>query len=190
LLASFDGGSPKFDYAVRMGSEANGGAADPGKVRSWVTYHSARLGRMRVREKISYLAKKAKNRFRIWRNWIRALVYLEIGDVFRAAGRPLPEALRQTYFRTNSIRACKRYASSPYPGWMVLFESQGLFRDPHLGWDGWIEGGLEIHEIPVAATSADRYHALFIAAVAEPFGEVLSAASARPTDLALSTASS
>jgi hypothetical protein len=144
---------------------------------------------MRVREKISYLAKKAKNRFRIWGNRIRAVVSLWIGDVFRVAGRPLPEALRQTYFRTNSIRACKRYTSSPYPGRMVLFESQGLFRDTRLGWDGWIQGGLEIHEISVGATSADRYHALFIGAVGEPFGEVLSAASARPTDSALSAAS-
>jgi len=190
LLSSFDGGSPKFDYAVREDSETNGGTADPGKMRTWVTYHSARLRRMDARERISYLAKKAKNRFRIWRNQFRALVSLWIGDVFRAAGRPLPESLRQTYFRTNSIRACKKYASSPYPGRMVLFECQGLFRDSHLGWDGWIGGGLEIHEIPVADPSTDRYPALFIGAVAEPFGEVLSALSAGSTDSALSTASS
>ena len=190
LLASFDGGSPAFDYAVRDDSEINGGTGDPGKMRTWVTYHSARLSRLGVRERLSYLAAKGKNRIRIWRNQVRALVHLWIGDVFRAAGRPLPEILRETYFRTNSIRASKKYTSSPYPGRMVLFESEGLFRDPRLGWDGWIEGGLEIHEIPVAAASADRYHALFIGAVAEPFGEVLNAASAGSTDSALSTVSS
>ena len=60
---------------------------------------------------------------------------------------------------------------------MVLFENRGLFRDKHLGWDGWITGGLEVHEIDVPDALAGRYHAAFISAVAGSFREILRAAS-------------
>jgi hypothetical protein len=72
---------------------------------------------------------------------------------------------------------------------MVIFETKGLFRDPHLGWDGLVTGGLEIHEISIAWEDEERYHSVFIPAVAEPFREVLRAARSRRRDPVLTSAS-
>jgi hypothetical protein len=58
---------------------------------------------------------------------------------------------------------------------MDLFQAEGSFQDKHLGWDGLLEDGIEVHEIPVCNTG--RYHADFIRAVAEPFRRVLDDAS-------------
>ena len=176
LLASFDGGSPSFDYALRTGSDTNGDATEEaGKARSWITYHRSRLGRLALREKIWYLAKRGRNRFRIWRNRLRARVHLGIGDLFRLLERPLPEGVRHTYFRANSVRASLRYAPPSYPGRMFLFERMGAFRDRHLGWDGLVTGGLEIREIPARVASAQEYHRFFIPALAGRLKEVLHA---------------
>lgn len=181
LLVSFDGGSPRFDYAAPTGSEVSSGISNKRIARSWTSRHWANLRRLPNREKLAYLAKKAKTRFEIWRlelgNRFHALL-LPVGDLYRAFGRPLPEVLRHTYFRSKSLRATKRYSPPPYPGRMVLFESRGRFQDTHLGWDGWVVGGLEVHEIPVAELQPGRYHASFISAVGKPLREVLRAVAA------------
>jgi amino acid adenylation domain-containing protein len=176
LLASFDGGSPRFDYALRTGSDSGGDATEKtGNARSWLTHHRRRLGDLALREKIWYLAKRGRNRFHIWRSWLRAVVHLGIGDLFRLLGRPLPESVRHTYFRASGVRASMRYAPAPYPGRMFLFERTGAFRDRHMGWDGLVTGGLEIHEIPVRVASLEDYHRFFIPALAGPLKQVLRA---------------
>jgi aspartate racemase len=176
LLASFDGGSPSFDYALRTGSDSSGDATEKtGNARSWLTHHRRRLGDLALREKIWYLAKRGRNRFHIWRSWLRAVVHLGIGDLFRLLGRPLPESVRHTYFRASGVRASMRYAPAPYPGRMFLFERTGAFRDRHMGWDGLVTGGLEIHEIPVRVASLEDYHRFFIPALAGPLKQVLRA---------------
>ena len=179
LLASFDGGSHRFDYAVNTGVEMGPDGPQEGTARYWLSHHSEQLRRLKGSEKVAYLARKANNRLRAWRNRARASLNMLLGDILRRMGRPLPEALRNTYFRTNSERASKRYDPKPYPGSMVIFETRGLFRDRHLGWDGLVAGGLEIHEIASPASGEGRYHAVFIPALAEPFREVLRSARSR-----------
>ena len=178
LLASFDGGSPGFDYALRTGSDSDsdtGGdsAEQAGRARSWLMYHRERLGRLGLREKIGYLARKGKKRLDLWRQRLRARVHLWIGDLFRVLGRPLPEGVRHTYFRANSVRESVRYAPTPYPGRLFLFERMGAFRDRHMGWDGLVTGGLEIHEISARVAAAEEYHRFFIPALAGPLKQVL-----------------
>ena len=191
LLASFDGGSPTFDYALRTGSDSDSDISgdsteQAGRARSWLRYHRSRLGRLALREKIWYLAKRGRNRFRIWRNALRARVHLEIGDLFRLLGRPLPEGVRHTYFRASSVRASMRYAPASYPGRMFLFERMGAFRDRHMGWDGLVTGGLEIHQIPARVASAEEYHRFFIPALAGPLKEVLHAVASGRNEAVLS----
>ena len=140
LLASFDGGSPGFDYAVKGGPERSPAGAPEGTSRYWIWRQRERLRRVKASKRVSYLARKAKNRLRAWKRAAEARVEMALGDFLRRRGRPLPEALRHTYFRSNSERASRRYAPASYPGPMVIFETKGLFRDPHLGWDGLVTG--------------------------------------------------
>lgn len=170
LLASFDGGSHRFDYAVNTGN-----AADQGTLRPWLSHHAGKLGRMRTTEKLSYLGRKARNRIRLWQRRISSRLTIPVADFLRRMGRPLPEGLRHTYFRLNSLRASHRYRPEPYPGKMVIFETRGLFRDRLLGWEGLVTGGFEIHEVSIPAVDSDRYHATFIPALAAPLRDVLSA---------------
>jgi amino acid adenylation domain-containing protein len=174
LLASFDGGSHSFDYAVNTGE-----AADQGTLRPWLSYHSRKLSRMRPAEKISYLRRKAFDRIRLWKRRASTRLALPVADFLRRMGRPLPETLRHTYFRLNSLRASKRYKPQPYPGRMVIFETRGLFRDRFLGWEGIVTGGFEIHEVSIPAVDSERYHAAFIPALAGALNEVLAAARSR-----------
>jgi thioesterase domain-containing protein len=159
LLASFDGGSPHFDYTYNT--------TDGPLLQRTVSA----LRQLGIREKFSYLARKGATRLRSWAAALRVRVSAPVSGLLREMGRPLPEFLRQTYFRPMTHRATRRYAPPPLPGRMVLFESQGWFQDPHLGWDGYLEDGLEVHEISVLDTG--RYHEDFIRAVADPFRRVL-----------------
>ena len=178
LLSSFEGGSPRFDYAHLSHAEA--GPAQ------WLERHGQALQKLRGEEKLSYLVRRVKTRLRRWRDILRVRTLAPISGVIREMGWPLPEFLRRSYFRRMSLRATKRYAPHRFPGRMVLFETEGLFQDKHLGWDGYVGDGVEVHEISVCNTG--RYHADFIRAVAEPFQRVLAEASERSASAARSVA--
>jgi hypothetical protein len=171
LLSSFEGGSPRFDYAHKGDSGAGAG--------EWVARHGKALRQLPQRERLSYLIRKGGPRLELWFGDLRAWLHAPLGNLLRNAGFPLPEALRETYFRPMTERATKRYSPAPYPGRIVLFQTEGLFHDKHLGWDGYFQDGIEVHEIPVCDTG--RYHADFIRAVAEPFRRVLDATAERQT---------
>ena len=167
LLSSFEGGSPRFDYAYEDEPERSTG--------EWLTHHGSALRELGARERLFYLVRKGRGRLHLWTRLLRRRLYAPLSHLLRRMGRPLPEFLRQTYFRLMTDRAAKRYSPGPYPGRMVLFQTEGFFQDKHLGWDGYLEDGIEVHEIPVSNTG--RYHADFIRAVAEPFRRVLDDAS-------------
>src|SRR6202023_3157841 len=99
--------------------------APEGGNRRWISRQWERLRRVKESERVSYLARKAKNRLRTWKRGAEARVEMALGDFLRRRGRPLPEALRHTYFRSNSERASQRYAPACYPGPMVIFETKG-----------------------------------------------------------------
>ena len=65
----------------------------------------------------------------------------------RALEEPLPLRLRRVE-RAN-LAALARYEPQPYSGDVVLFRAPVANPgDGGLGWDAWIEGGIEVHEIP------------------------------------------
>ena len=143
FLGSFDGASPGYDLPA---SDENRPADAP----SWGRRHAAVLSELSLREKASYVAKKARVR---WRIAVSALAYrsrllrYHVGEIYRRLGRGLPEPLRRNYFLVNHFRAERAYRPRPYGGSLTIFESQGLFRDRDLGWSPWV-GALEIYEIP------------------------------------------
>jgi thioesterase domain-containing protein len=142
FLGSFDGASPGYDlFAV--------GETQPVAAPSWGRRHAARLRELSLRAKASYVARKARGR---WRVAVNALAYgnrllrYRVGEIYRRLGRGLPEPLRRDYFLVNHFRAEKAYRPRPYGGSMTVFQSLGVFRDRDLGWSPFV-GGLEIHEI-------------------------------------------
>jgi aspartate racemase len=66
--------------------------------------------------------------------------------------RPLPDALRNTYFLNINARAERRYQHQSYPGSMVVFRDQGPYPDPHLGWGRFVQGAIESYEVPVSVS--------------------------------------
>ncbi len=175
LLASFDGGSHRFDYAVRTGGGM--GLDGPHEAPpSRIGRHLDRLRQMGLAERIGYIHRNVTTRLRRWLSRARDRAHLIWSDLLRRRGRALPDRLRQTYFRPNSVRASLRFKPSVYPGRMAIFETRGLFRDPHLGWDGLVAGGFDVHEISAPIGDPERYHATFIPALAGPLRDVLNKA--------------
>jgi len=89
--------------------------------------------------------------------------------------RPLPDVLRNSYFRNINAVAERRYHNQPYPGTMVIFRDQGPYPDPYLGWARFVQGEIEAFEIPV---SVNHHRALMqepaVRMLAEKMEEYLS----------------
>ena len=71
--------------------------------------------------------------------------------------RPLPDVLRNSYFLNVNALAERRYQHQRYPGTMVIFRDQGPYPDPYLGWGRFVQGEIEVFEIPV---NVNRHRAL------------------------------
>jgi aspartate racemase len=73
-------------------------------------------------------------------------------DYYIKRRRPLPDALRNTYFLNINSLAEDRYQHQDYPGSMVVFRDQGPYPDPYLGWGRFVKGELDAYEIPVSVS--------------------------------------
>jgi hypothetical protein len=93
--------------------------------------------------------------------------------------RPLPDVLRNSYFRNINAVAELRYHHQPYTGNMVIFRDQGPYPDPYLGWARFVRGEIKAFEIPV---SVNHHRALMqepaVRLLAEKMEEYLSRSSA------------
>jgi thioesterase domain-containing protein len=76
---------------------------------------------------------------------------------YRDHRRPLPDVLRNSYFKNINLVAERRYQHQSYPGSMVIFRDQGPYPDPCLGWGRFVQGEIELFEIPV---NVNRHRAL------------------------------
>ena len=132
FLGSFDGAAPGY-------AGGNSGARD--SVRSRAALHWAKLRSLSLSARVVYFVKRVRSRSK---SAFRALVTA----FCLAARRPLPPWIRQDFFLFSNQRAEWAYVPRVYPGRMVIFESQGSFRDVQLGWGELLAEGLEIHEIP------------------------------------------
>jgi amino acid adenylation domain-containing protein len=72
----------------------------------------------------------------------------DIAPTDPAAGRHVFEVFKA------SMQAILDYRQKPYSGKLTLFAAEhreawfGSDRDPHLGWDAWARGGVEVHGVP------------------------------------------
>jgi thioesterase domain-containing protein len=63
---------------------------------------------------------------------------------------PVPERLRDNWFRILNNRAEVRYEPEPWEGPMFVFRSRDYYTDPLLGWGEVVRGGVRDYEVPGA----------------------------------------
>jgi hypothetical protein len=100
-------------------------------------------------------------------------------------GWPLPESLRDDFFRINGTLAEVRYEAQNYPGAMVVFRAPGFYSDPALGWGRLAAGGVESYEIPGEHTADTRtmFSEPYVALVAQLLQDYLERTTQAPKGL-------
>jgi aspartate racemase len=141
LLASFDGGRPRYELDLAA-LEAAPREPDQRALRSFARRIS-RHWRNFYRRGPAYLVERIRERT-IER--ARTLEY-NLGRRLAEGGRPLPAILRQRFFQRNSWYAEENYRPRPYDGKMVVFSSSEFASEPALGWKELVRGGVEVHPI-------------------------------------------
>jgi amino acid adenylation domain-containing protein len=173
LLASFDGAAPGYDYYWIDHPRERLSLPSPHSLGERLSYHWAHLRRFGW----SYVAEALRYR------GIQALRKIQYrwGRRYVDRGLPVPRLLRGRYFLVNHQVAENAYAPGKYPERMVIFETEGLFPDPRLGWQDLIAGGLEIHRIPADHRShRDLMTGGFVARMAALLRTYLSSEDAAP----------
>ena len=133
FLAILDGG---FDYS----------RADVNPV--WIRRQLGEIRRRRAADTARVLWKKVSGRIRRAGRGARDRAAFAIGDAFRGIRRPLPKPLRSVYVRKNHDRMERSFVARSYSGRLLLFVSQGIFRDPRLGWERVVQGEIDLSEVP------------------------------------------
>ena len=113
-------------------------------LRNKMKRHLRELAPLGPQEKLSYALVRVKNRIMELRgkiSWFGRKVLYESFD------RPLPLALRTHHLATIYQRAAQVYAPKLYQGPVILFITQGRYRDGELGWGKHVAEFLEIHEL-------------------------------------------
>jgi amino acid adenylation domain-containing protein len=101
----------------------------------------------------------APPRVGFFRKVVRGLVWrarafrrrLNLGfRVRRLLPLPIPERLRDNWFRILNNLAELRYEPAPWEGPMFVFHSRDFYTDPLLGWGEVVRGGVRDYEVPGA----------------------------------------
>jgi amino acid adenylation domain-containing protein len=109
-----------------------------------ISRHLRELAPLGPQEKLSYALVRVKNRIMVLHgkiSWFARRV------LYQAFGRSLPLALRTYYLWTIYQRAARLYVPKYYQGRVILFKTQGRYRDGEFGWGKQIAEWLEIHEL-------------------------------------------
>lgn len=114
----------------------------------------SRISRLRARLAVPGLRAKAAAFVGILR---RALAWrvVRLRQIFREAQfryyaalrRPVPDRIRRTFFVIMHMWAEERYRPRRFPGTLVMFRAEGLYREHDMGWRV-LGQELEVHEIP------------------------------------------
>jgi acyl transferase domain-containing protein/thioesterase domain-containing protein/acyl carrier protein len=106
-------------------------------------------------EGFSYLIRKARMQRWYWAADLKRWLYARACGAYRLAGRKLPLSLRYFEIREAQMRSLDRYVCKPYAGKVVLVRAMdrgpevlGIVEDPTLGWGRYVNGGLQIINVP------------------------------------------
>ncbi|HEY3320746.1 MAG TPA: amino acid adenylation domain-containing protein [Planctomycetota bacterium] len=137
LLAMFDTCGP---HLVRN-AQRRPLAAALQRIGEILDNHCGNLARLTPREAGVYLMRKAK--------WAKFRALEKFTELFHRTSA-IPDTLAR--FEASAREAGRRYVVKPYPGRITLFRASHPWHefkpDPHMGWDGIPEGGLEVYVIP------------------------------------------
>jgi aspartate racemase len=112
--------------------------------RNKINRHLRELAPLGPQEKLSYALVRLKNRIMELQGKISWVARKVLCETF---GYPLPLALRTHYLATIYQRAARGYVPKLYRGQVILFKTQGRYRDGELGWGKHIAERLEIQEL-------------------------------------------
>ncbi len=137
------------------------------KLEGWaqrVGHHVTSVRGLEGEQRWEYISERAWKVRKTAIRWYLKRKKRVMGAVYRALGKSLPQALKETQ---NAITEAQRaYVPLPYDRPMTLLRAKhqppGVYPDPSLGWDSIASVGLEIHEVP-------GYHGT---TVAEPYVKV------------------
>jgi thioesterase domain-containing protein len=114
------------------------------RFRNKVSRHIRELAPLGPQEKLSYALVRVKNRIIELQgkiSWFARKVS------FEAFGYPLSLDLRTHYIASIYQRAARVYMPKLYRGPVILFKTQGRYRDGELGWGKHIAEQLDIYEL-------------------------------------------
>jgi len=113
-------------------------------IRKKMNRHLRELAPLGPQEKLSYALVRVKNRIVELRGKLSSLARKVL---FKTFDYPLPLDLRTHYIATIYQRAARVYVPNLYRGPMILFKTQGRYRDGELGWGKHVAEWLVIHEL-------------------------------------------
>lgn len=132
------------------------------ELRQRIEFHGGNLSVLAPRQKLAYLI--ARGRATLPRLARRGWTAVE--TMWYLAIHPAPRAVKRAY--RGDIRARSRYKPKSYSGRIAFFRSQSqpdAGEYPQMGWEGLVEGRMDIYEVPGAHVSI----------MAEPHLQVLAA---------------
>jgi aspartate racemase len=112
--------------------------------RNKVHRHLRELAPLGPQEKLSYALVRVQGKIMGLRekvSWIGRRVLCEV------FGYPLPSSLRTHYIVSVYGRARRAYVPQLYRGRVILFKTQGRYRNDQSGWEDLVAEGLEIQEL-------------------------------------------
>lgn len=156
LLAVFDTGGPGYPKTTPVSTFARYWQ----KVRNFagrVHHYCWALRTLEPGQRLPYVRRKAtKARVKYIRQFRRTVLKFA-----RKLSPAVGQALFSSYlnarwalfeFETSIGKALDSYVHKAYPGRMTIFRASnqplGIYPDPTLGWEPFVTGGLQIHEVP------------------------------------------
>jgi thioesterase domain-containing protein len=112
--------------------------------RKKLNHHWRELAPLGPQEKVSYLLVRIKNRITALGHELCWLGWKALCETFN---HPLPLALRTRYLASIYQPAARAYTPKSYRGRVILFKTEGRYRDGELGWGKQIAERLEIQEL-------------------------------------------
>jgi len=144
VLLDPDPTKPRFEQSSSVDKSVPSLSSCATWFRNKVSRHFRELAPLAPQERLSYALVRVKNRIDGLRgkiSWFGRRVLCE------AFGCSLPLSLRTRYITSIYQRAAQQYVPKLYRGRVILFKTQGRYRDGDLGWGNLIAEKLEIHEL-------------------------------------------
>ncbi len=150
LLANFNGVSPTY-YNRPASTASIKTEAFQGRF-SKTSAHFNNIAKLSLKEKGLYISTKLNRQVE---HKVQKLYFLSrfklYGLIFRfylLFNQKVPGAIARRYVGNTLGILQNNYKPKPYPGSMIIFRSPGIYKEPYLGWKGFVKGEIKSFDIP------------------------------------------